>query len=138
MDTAIIKIVAQEPQSVAQLFNLYGYDMPVTPRNLQNLLKLYGTEPLPISNATGDEKPKKSFAEIMNMVASGTQTLAKVISAVKGNSTNIVNGQNVSVSVDGNQTGATERVFGIDRKLFIILAILLLILVGVLLFRKKQ
>ncbi|MFD2581506.1 hypothetical protein ACFSR6_03330 [Pedobacter vanadiisoli] len=138
MDTAIFKIVAQEPESVAQLFNLYGYDMPVTPRNLQNLLKRYGTEPLPFSDATGDEKPKKSFAEIMNMIASGTQTLAKVISAVKGNSTNIVNGQNVNVSLDGRPTGATDRVLGIDRKLFIVLALVLLILLGVLLFRKKQ
>nr|WP_276898490.1 hypothetical protein [Pedobacter kyonggii] len=138
MDTAIFKIVAHEPQSVAQLFNLYGYDMPVTPRNLQNLLKRYGTEPLPFSDTTGDEKPKKSFAEIMNMVASGTQTLAQVISAIKGNPTNIVSGQNVNVSLNGSQAGATDRIFGIDRKLFIVLAIVLLILIGILLFRKKQ
>ena len=135
MDSALNRIVAQEPQAVAQLFRHYGYDAAATTRNLQNLLKVHGQRPLPFSNATGTTQPKKTLADILQMVANGVQTVGGIINIVKGKP---VNAGNMGVGLQPNEpTGATERVLGMDRKLFIALSIVLIIVVAYLFFRKK-
>ncbi len=136
MDSALNRIVAQEPQAVAQLFRLYGYEAAPTSTNLKNLLIVHGSRPLPFSNATGTEKPKKTFADILQMVANGVQTVTNVVNVIKGKP--IVSNGNVGVGLRPDEpTGATERVLGMDRKLFIALSIILLIVIAYLFFRKK-
>jgi hypothetical protein len=131
------RIVAQEPRAVAQLLLLYGYKAEPTAENLQNLVKVYGNRPLPYSNATGDTKPKTTFSDIINMVQRGVTTVANVVNVVSGKAPIAQNGQ-VNVGVDNGATaGATDRVLGMDRKLFIALCIVLLITIAYLYFRKK-
>jgi hypothetical protein len=131
------KIVAQEPGAVAQLLRLYGYNAAPNARNLQNLLTVHGSRPLPFANATGDTKPKTTFSDILNMVQRGVTTVTNVVNAVSGKAPIAQNGQfNVGVDNSGN-IGATNRVLGMDRKLFIALSIILLITVAYLSFRKK-
>ena len=131
------RIVAQEPGAVAQLLLLYGYKAAPTAENLGNLVKVYGSSPLPFSNATGDTKPKTTFSDIINMVQRGVTTITNVVNAVSGKAPIAQNGQfNVGVE-NGATAGATDRVLGMDRKLFIALSIILLITVAYLFFRKK-
>lgn len=139
MDSALNRIVAQEPMAVAQLFRLYGYDVTPTPKDLQNLLTVYGNKPLPFANATGDSTTKKTtFADILNMVQKGVTTVTNVVNAVTGKAP-VVQDNQYNVGVNGGNTpnGATDRVLGMDRKLFIMLAILLVIIVAFMFFRKK-
>lgn len=132
------KIVVQEPRAVAQLLRMYGYDAAPNARNLQNLLTVHGSRPLPFANATGDAKPKTTFADILNMVQRGVTTVTNVVNAVSGKAPISQNSQlNVGVDNNGNPIGATDRVLGMDRKLFIALSIVLLITVAYLFFRKK-
>jgi hypothetical protein len=135
MDSALNKIVAQEPQAVAQLFRHYGYNAAANSRNLQNLLIVHGNKPLPFSNATDTTKPKKTLADILEMVKNGVQTVGGIINIIKGKP---VDTGNAGIGLQPNQPfGATERVLGIDRKLFIALSIILLIVIAYMFFRKQ-
>lgn len=144
MDNALNRIVAREPVGVSQLFRLYGYDMQPTAVNLQNLVAVYGSRPLPISNATDTSKPKPTLSQILEMVRNGVQTVGSIISIVKGG-TGLPAGAGTGTyggasgrNPDDIPAGSTPRILGMDKTLFIVIAALAVLVIGLLVFKKEK
>jgi len=129
MDSLIQTLTERHPESVAQLFKAYGYEMPVTSRNLQNFIKVHGNKPLPFSNASGEEKPKegKTLLEVLTGLADST---VNVLNAIK-------QPKKVSVTPETYEDPATPRIFGINKTIFAMLAGLAALVLAVMIFRKK-
>ncbi|MFD1632028.1 hypothetical protein [Pseudopedobacter beijingensis] len=134
---AIRQIVQQRPDAVAELLEAYGVKAEPNERNLNNLVKVYGNAPLPYNNVTGNDsgQPKPTlFDKILN-IANGLNNVSKSLkkSAVSVPGTLAV-GTNTSNTQDPL---ATPRIFGINRTIFLVLAGLTVLAVGIILFKKS-
>lgn len=133
-----IKIIVQKrPDVVSELLQAYGYKADPTEHNLQNLVKVHGNAPLPYSNATDSitGQPKTTlFDKILN-IANGLSSISKNL---KQNAVSVPG----TVALGANSTNepdplATPRIFGINRTIFLTLAGLTVLAVGIILFKKK-
>ena len=134
MDANAIKTLTERhPESVAQLFAAYGYDMPVTARNIELMLKVNGNKPMPVSNADG-EKSKKTFGDYLNeLIIPGLQIAGTLFGSKKPQVTTTV--APTPATTPQPEPDATPRIAGINRNLFILLFVVVVIII-VLLIKK--
>lgn len=127
---AIQQLVERHPESVAQLFSAYGYDMPVTEKHIRLMLKVNGNKPLPISNADG-EQSKKTFADYLNeLIIPGLQIAGTLFGSKTPQTTAVA-----PKAATTPEPKPTPRIAGINRNLFILLFVVVVIII-VLLIKK--
>lgn len=136
MEAIIKQLTEQHPESVAQLLKAYNVDAPPTERNLTNLVKVFGNQPLPFLNATDDSTKKPTLAEA---ISGGLLKLGRVLIAAKGGAVpslpKVVIGPQGATPAD--ETAPTPRIMGISSTLFLALAALTVIAIGIILFKEK-
>jgi hypothetical protein len=125
----IKSLAERHPESVAQLFGVYGYDMEPTPQNLKLLLSVYGNSYLPISNYAETQKPKKKLFEIIN---GGIDVLGNVLRTVNPKKYNPVFTPQSEIAQND------DRILGINKTLFLTIAGLTVLIVLIILFKPKK
>lgn len=126
----IKSLTEQHPESVAQLFLMYGYDMEPSPKNLQMFLEVHGNNPLPISNFNDSLKAKPRLFDIVN---GGVDLLGNVLRTVNPQKFAPIDPR----TLRRNQRLEDGRIVGINRTLFFSL-IGLVVLVGVIILLKRK
>jgi hypothetical protein len=137
MENIIKKLTEQHPEGVAQLLKAYGYDAEPNAKNLRNLVKVHGNDAFPFSSYTEDQKkPKRSLFETLNsgldVALKSLQIFAPKKYSLSPGGFNPVNNQQMQ-PVD-----QTDRILGMSKTLFYVLAALIIISFGIILFKKKN